>query len=83
MKRVHSGGDDDDAQEPIEAGKMVHMGVRYESVADAQELAGESGVRSRRSNSNARRPKRKLMNSPGSENGSLTRLGWTSQVIVH
>ena len=39
MKRVHSGGDDDDAQEPIEAGKMVHMGVRYESVADAQELA--------------------------------------------
>ena len=28
-----------DAEEPIEAGKMIHVGVRYEGMADAQELA--------------------------------------------
>jgi hypothetical protein len=27
-----------DAEEPIETGKMIHVGVRYEGVADAQEL---------------------------------------------
>ena len=36
---------------------------------------GESGVKSPRSNSSARWPNRKSMNSPGSENGSLIRLG--------
>ena len=29
-----------DAEEPIEAGKMIHVGVRYEGMAHAQELAG-------------------------------------------
>ena len=28
-----------DTEEPIEAGKMIHMGVRYEGMAHAQELA--------------------------------------------
>src|SRR6516165_5718680 len=42
---------------------------------------GESGVRSPRSNSSARRPKRKSTNTPGSANGSFTRLGWTSQLM--
>ena len=28
-----------DAQEPVETGKMIHVGVRYEGVTDAQELA--------------------------------------------
>ena len=28
-----------DAEEPIEAGKMIHMSVRYEGMAHAQELA--------------------------------------------
>ncbi len=28
-----------DAQESIETGKMIHVRVRYEGVADAQELA--------------------------------------------
>jgi hypothetical protein len=28
-----------DAQEPIEAGKMIHVGVRHESMAHAQKLA--------------------------------------------
>ena len=27
-----------DAQEPIETGKMIHVGVRYEGMADPQEL---------------------------------------------
>jgi hypothetical protein len=40
----------------------------------------DSGARSPRSNSRARRPKRKSMNRPGSENGSLTSLGCTSQL---
>src|SRR5262249_14958271 len=35
---------------------------------------GESGVRSPRSNSRARRPKQKSMNCPGSEKGSFTRV---------
>src|SRR5215467_13090050 len=35
---------------------------------------GESGVRSPRSHSSARRPKQKSMNSPGSEKGSFTRV---------
>jgi hypothetical protein len=28
-----------DAEEPIEAGNMIHVGVRYEGIAHAQELA--------------------------------------------
>jgi hypothetical protein len=28
-----------DAQEPIEAGKMIHVGVRQEGMAHAQQLA--------------------------------------------
>ena len=28
-----------DAQESVKTSKMIHVGVRYESVADAQELA--------------------------------------------
>jgi hypothetical protein len=28
-----------DVEEPIEAGKMIHVGVRYEGIAHAQELA--------------------------------------------
>ena len=28
-----------DTEEPIEAGKMIHVGVRYEGMAHAQELA--------------------------------------------
>src|SRR5215472_19055272 len=41
----------------------------------------DNAVTSPRSNSRARRPKRKSMNSAGSENGSLTSRGCTSQVI--
>jgi hypothetical protein len=29
-----------DAQQPIEPDKMIHMGVRYEGMANAKELAG-------------------------------------------
>jgi hypothetical protein len=63
-----------DAQQPIEPDKMIHVGVRDEGMADPKELAGDSGVRSPRSNSSARRPKQKSMNSPGSEKGSFTRV---------
>src|SRR5262249_6145471 len=41
----------------------------------------DNAVTSPRSNSRARRPKRKSMNSAGSEKGSLTSRGCTSQVI--
>src|SRR5207244_2470415 len=37
MKRL--GSIETDAQQPIEAGEMVHVGMGYESVAHAQELA--------------------------------------------
>jgi len=43
-------------------------------------LKSPDGVTSPRSNSSARRPKRKSMNSAGSEKGSLTSRGCTSQV---
>ena len=64
-----------DAEEPIEAGKMIHVGVRYEGIAHAQEVARRQRRQIAEVEQNARRPKRKSMNSPGSENGSLTRLG--------
>src|SRR5262245_62548396 len=41
----------------------------------------DNAVTSPRSNSSARRPKRKSMNSAGSEKGSLTSRGCTSQVM--
>src|SRR5262249_14490768 len=41
----------------------------------------DNGATSPRSNSRARRPKRKSMNSAGSEKGSLTSRGCTSQVM--
>jgi len=60
-------------QQPIEAGEMVHVGVRNETMRDAQELARRE--RCQITEIEQQRANRKSMNSPGSENGSLTRLG--------
>jgi hypothetical protein len=52
---------------------MVHVGVRNETMRDAQGLARRE--RCQITEIEQQRANRKSMNSPGSENGSLTRLG--------
>jgi Spy/CpxP family protein refolding chaperone len=54
---------------------MIHVGVRHEGMAHAQKLARRQRRQIAEVEQQRGRPKRKLMNSPGSENGSLTRLG--------
>ena len=61
-----------DAQEPIETGKMIHVGMKYERVADTQELSRCKRREITKIEQQRTTAETESMNSPGSENGSLT-----------
>ena len=67
-------------QQAIEACKMIHVGVGNESMRDTQEFARGQRRHVAEVKQQCPTAKRKSMNSAGSEKGSLTSRGCTSQV---